>query len=406
MGLFDDISYSDIVKEYEGFRNPHVIVKISGKDITEKNDLVISGVSIELSSGFEASVASFRIYKIFNVGKGTYLTEDYEKMLYIGLPIEIGLGYGAKIKPVFLGVTTGISFRYEDPEDPYIVVKAMDAKGIMMANKNSRQLTATTIDNAVKEVLDGATYTALANQGVITKIIVEATPDSPAPSVAGAAPPAPPTAPASEKPTIEMVDESDYEFIVRMAKRVNYEFFIHAGNVIFRPAKVDIGTMMTIEPGNILRSFDIEYDITGQVGEVEVRATDTDKGELISSAKGVKNTWSFGNKAANLVKGNKLVYLDPSIHTKAEADMRRDFLIENIGYKFGTLYCETVGVPDLAPGRFIRIGTLGKGADNKFYIQKLRHVMSKKGEYKCVLEGKAMHIKYVAPSIPGLGSLM
>jgi len=406
MGLFDDISYSEIIKNYEGFQNPHVVVKVSGKDITDKNDLAISQVNIELSSGFEASVASFRIYKIFDISKGSYLTDQYEKKLYIGLPIEIWLGYGIKIKPVFVGVITGIGFRYEDPDEPYIVVKAMDAKGVMMANRNSRQLTATQIDKAVKEVLEGAAYNSLTSQGVIKEIMVETTPDSPIPAGIGAAPPAPPTAPTTEKPTIEMVNESDYEFIVRMAKRVNFEFFIHVGNVIFRPAKIDIGTMMTIEPGNILRSFDIEYDITGQVGEVEVRATDTDKGELITSKTGVQNTWSYGSKAGKLVKGNKYVYLDPSVHTQAEANMRRDYLVENISYKFGTIYCETVGVPELAPGRFVKINALGNGPDNKFYIQKLRHVMSKKGEYKCVLEGKANNIKYVPITLPGLGSLM
>ena len=409
-------NYKDMESNYRGFQNPHVVIKVNKKDMVDKkSELKISQVSVDLSSGFEASVASFRIYGVFDRDAGKYLTKKYEKLLHIGSSIEISMGYSIGVSPVFVGVITKLNFIYEDPELPYILLTAMDAKGIMMANNHSKQLTATTIDAAVKEILDGQAYKNLLTTGIITKISVEATPDSPgggtggaAGGAGGAAPAAAPTGAAggseSEKPTIEMVGESDYEFIVRMAKRINYEFFISVGEVIFRPARVDTDSIMTLSPSNILRSFDFEYDITGQVGTVEVRATDTDKGELITSSQKVSNKWSFGKKAEKLVKGHKMVYLDPSVHTKEEADMRKNFLVDNISYKFATLNCETLGVPELVPGKFIKVAGLGEGPDNKFYLQEVRHVMSKKGEYKCIVVGKAKSIEE-QQAVPGMGSV-
>ncbi|MCR5431655.1 MAG: hypothetical protein K6E95_03765 [Lachnospiraceae bacterium] len=400
----DSIDYDKLKKDYNGFKNPHVVIMVNKKDLVDKNKtLSISQVSVDMSSGFEASVASFRIYGMYDRDKGVFNTSKHEKYLYIGSQIEIDLGYSTAAIPVFVGFISKINFVFEDPEIPYVVVTAMDAKGIMMANNSSRQLMATTIDKAVSEIFNGPTYASLTALGIITGLKIETTPDAGIPTEIGAAPPTPPTPPL-EKPTIEMVGESDYEFVVRMAKKVNFEFFIAAGTVIFRPAKVYTDTLMTITPGNILRSFDIEYDITGQVGKVEVRATDTDKGDLITASSKVSNEWSFGSKAAKLVKNNKMVYLDPSVHTQSEAQNRMNYLIENISYKFGKISCETLGIPALAPGRFIEIEGIGEGASNIFYMNKVRHVMTRKGEYKCVIEGKAKDIRpqELIPDLTGL----
>ena len=55
------------------------------------------------------------------------------------------------------------------------------------------------------------------------------------PGVGGVAVPGVPGT-ATDK-TVEMVAESDYEFVVKAAKKYNYEFFVSGGNVYFRKAK-------------------------------------------------------------------------------------------------------------------------------------------------------------------------
>lgn len=377
------LDYDELKKQYMDFTNPHAAIKIDGKDLIDKNEeLALSDIIVDLTCGYEASVASFCIYNIFDRNGKGFVIDKYSKFIALGASIEIAMGYSSEMSTVFVGVITKVNFVYDDPMIPYVRITAMDAKGLMMANNYSRQLMATSIDAAVKEILQSSTYTTMSTKGIIKSTnSIESTPDNKAGG-----------GQSDEKPTIEMVAESDYEFIVKLAKKVNFEFFVAAGNIIFRKAKVDTDPLMTVSPSNILRSFDIEYDITGQVSEVEVRATDTEKAELITSKKMVDNKWSYGKSAGKLIKGNKKVYLDASVHTQAEADMRAESLVEEYSYRFGTLNCDTLGLPELVPGKFIEIDGLGKGASNTFYLYNVRHVMSRKGEYKCAIEAKAKEL--------------
>lgn len=375
------LDYDNLKKKYKEFTNPHAAIKIGGKDLVDKNpELALSDIMVDLTCGYEASVASFCVYNIFDRNGSGFMTDKYSKFLALGLPIEIAMGYGAEMSTVFIGVITRINFVYDDPMLPYLKVTAMDAKGLMMANNYSRQLMATSIDSAVKEILDSPTYTTMSSKGIIKSTSsIEKTPDNT-------------SGDKDDKPTIEMVAESDYEFIVKLAKKINFEFFVAAGNIVFRKAKVDTETLMTLAPANILRSFDIEYDITGQVCEIEVRATDTEKAAMIKSTQKISNQWSYGQAAGKLIKGNKKIYLDASVHTQAEADLRRDSLTEEVSYRYGTLSCDTLGIPEIVPGKFIEVAGLGKGASNTFYLQNVRHCMTRKGEYKCSIEAKAKEL--------------
>ncbi|MBQ6089960.1 MAG: phage late control D family protein [Lachnospiraceae bacterium] len=386
--LYSGLDYDALKKEAKGFTNPHVVIKINGEDdFTVKNpEIAISQIDVDLSSGFEASVASYRMYGTYDVNTGNFKIKDYGKFFMIGSAVEIAMGYTSSVKTVFVGVITKVNFVFDDLGLPYVAVTAMDVKGLMMANNHSRQLKATTVSDAVKEIFDGEPYGSKTDSsaGIIRGVTVENTPDVLAQMQDTS---------GKDKPTIEMVGESDYEFVVRMAKKVNFDFFVSAGTVIFRPAKADTLSLMTIRPQNILRTFDVEFDITGLVGQVEVRATDTDTGKLITSKQKINNKWSLGNDAKSLVSNNVMTYLDSTVHSQAEADMRVKYLAESVAYRFGTLRCETVGIPDLIPGSFIMIRGLGEELNNKFYLKKVRHVMTRKGEYRCTLEGCAATLK-------------
>ena len=95
----------------------------------------------------------------------------------------------------------------------------MDVKGVMMAGSYSTQLRAKNYSDAVKEILEKTAYEKLGMQGmqVIKEIKIDNTPDKQRALLN-------PTQGTSDK-TIEMVAESDYEFVVKAAKKHNFEFF-------------------------------------------------------------------------------------------------------------------------------------------------------------------------------------
>lgn len=200
-----------------------------------------------------------------------------------------------------------------------------------------------------------------------------------------------------------MVSESDYEFVVRAAKRYNYEFFVDRGKVLFRPAKSDKSLLIKMGTRTGLRGFRIEYSITGVVGKIEARAMDPGKGEVIAAEQSFHNTISTASKAKQLVGKGAKVYLDASITSKEEADARVASLMEQMSYHLGSLEADCVGIPDLVPGRFMEVTGMGVPVDNQFYLTCVVHDFTSDGGYRTHIEGCAAQIKTSAS--PGEDSL-
>jgi phage protein D len=125
-----------------------------------------------------------------------------------------------------------------------------------------------------------------------------------------------------------------------------------------------------------VRDYDITYDMTGLVKTVEVRGMDTAKAQMVSATNSVSNKISTGNKAKSLISQSSKIAIDANAISKAQAQCRADSLMEDISYRFGTLECTCIGIPELRAGHFIKFVGLGGPCDNKFYITNAKHIMT------------------------------
>ncbi len=383
-------NYDDLRKQYNNFANPQLQVLINDKDFAlNKKNLKISDVTVENTAGYEASVASFWIYNSYLQNESRFDFDAIKKYITIGLPVRLLMGYDTSIMEVFAGFITQVNFNYEKGEIPGVKVTCMDVKGIMMATRYEKQLTATTYSEAVREIFNSDLYQQMESNSLIKKVEITDTPDKKAGDTVGGGG----SSEEASAKSMEMVAESDYEYVVKVAKRFNYEFFTSNGNVLFRPAKNNKEILFTIGPSTGLKTFDVEYDITGLVEKVEVRTTDVGKGKLIKVSGKANNKVSYGSKAKALLKGTRKVYVDPTAADQEECKSRLSYLLEDISYRFGTLTAELLGLPHFIPGRFIELDGLGKGADNTFYLTKVTHIMDSDNGYYTRLEGKAAKLK-------------
>ena len=475
-----DTDYQQLQSKYMDFSLPQVAVCLDGQALTAIDpDLLINEVSVELTCGFEASIAKFRIYNIYDSNSGAFQFSKLKKHLLMGSPISIQMGYAGKLELVFVGFVAGVTFGYQEGDLPYIEVSAMDAKGIMMAGSYANQISADNYADAVSEILRRTGYDELKRSGAIYDIKVTATPDvdpalltamqaqeaaqaaadnaqaavaaarkaaeasgsaqdlaklkelentaKQAASAVEAATNAfnaaknlysttkqavqdaitaiatasqnsiPVTVPIPPGPvsdyTMEMVSESDYEFIVKAAKKFNYEFFIDRGTVYFRKAKPDKAPVAELKAGAGILHFSIEYSMTGIIGSVEARAMDPGEGKTISYSSKLNQTISTGNKAKSLIKDSKKVLIDPSIATSTQAESRVASLMEQMSYRLGNLEAECIGIPELLPGRFLRISGLDAPADNDFYLTTVIHEYRDETGYLTRVIGKTDHVK-------------
>ena len=63
--------------------------------------------------------------------------------------------------------------------------------------------------------------------------------------------------------------------------------------------------------------------------------------------------------------------------------------MEDISYRLGTLEAEFIGLPELTPGRFLKIKGLGMAVSNTFYLVTVRHKMDSEKGYVTKIVGKA-----------------
>ncbi len=391
------LEYESLATKYMNFKHPEVMVKVGGKNIVEsKSNLAISDVEVEMTSGFEAAMATFWIYNSYSMTRSMFLTEDLKPYITLGTTVEIYMGYSGTVREVFKGFIAKVNFSFQREEIPGVEVTAMDIKGIMMANNYSKQLKESYYHVAVKKILEEE-YSSLKSAGIVEEIRVSATPDDPAASStqsggvgtgAGMGGMGNAEDSGTTDRTIEMVCESDYEFVVKVAKRYNFEFFSIGGDVYFRPAKENKEELIELGAATGMRNMSVEYDMTGLVSKVEVRSVDVGKGKLVTSSQKINNKISQSSKAKQLLKSSKKVYIDPTVTSKEEAGYRANYLVEDMSYRYGTFEAELIGLPDLIPGRFVRLVSLGTSVENLFYLTSVRHVMAEDG-YLTYLTGKA-----------------
>jgi len=423
-----DYNFSDLKKKYNNFLRPLSVVKLGGKDFSANAyHFMISDMEIEITSDYEASIASFVIYNSFNKLASRYNFKELKEYIALGNSVDIFLGYEKSAKEVFRGFIAKVNFEAPKGGIPGIRITAMDVKGLMMSGSYSKQLLADNYSDAVNEILKKTNYEKMKKESlkgksgglagaagasglasaaksaggkagakkeedfesIITDITIDKTPDKQEGANAGGT--------NSEKKvtdkTIEMVSESDYEFVVKAAKKFNFEFFTIGGHVYFRRAKNDKNILMALGPETGMRSMDAQYEITGLVGSVEVRGIDVGKGKLINSKKKLNNKISQSGKARALVEEIEHIVIDPTISSKEDAECRADFISENIAYRLGTLHAEFTGLPELVPGRFIILKALGIDFNVKFYVTSVIHILDTDNNYTTKIIAKASSIE-------------
>ena len=377
------LDLNQLYKKYEGFYYPVARVYIGGSNPEEDKKLKLHVVdyTVEITSELKAGIASFSLTNVFYSGSGSFRVKDLKKYISLGLDVKILMGHGSSITEVFKGYIARVDFEYnnEITAGAFIRITAMDIKGIMMANNNSKRLKANYYCDAVKEILDQSTYQALKNANIVDSISISNTPDKPETGGTGQTPDI----------RIEMVAESDYEFVVKAAKRFNFEFFTIGGNITFRKAKSNTQELAEITPSDMIITYDIGYDITGLVGEVKVRTLDIGKASKIEAKKKNNGKFSLGSKAKPLISGQSYVYIDSSIETQADAEKRAEYILEDISYRLGSLSMTLKGMPEFVPGRFIKLKGFGDGISNTYYITDVIHEFDNGGKYVTTIQGKA-----------------
>lgn len=352
----------DLKKKYGGFLTPYFSIKINGKDLAEGNEVIIESVEVELTAGYESSIASIVISHIFDITTMEFI-EELEKTIKIGSEVIISLGYG-KLTQVFKGIIT-TSEIYSDRETPLqLMLECMDVKAIMMNSLKSE------LKKDMKKYSDVVKAVLKDYNSFIDKQVIDTTKEISMP--------------------VEQHGQSDYEFIIDIAKKINYEFYIINGEVHFTEIGKDKTSLIELKYGDDIIEFSRSVSLNDQFIEVTVKGNNEEDPSkpFEHTAKSIK-TIGKGSKGAKelakvFTKTAKKTIIDTSIGSKEEAKIRAEAELMKISLKLSKGEIKILGLPEIVPGKFITLKGLGKNFDGDYYVLKTTHKVYQ-GTYYTIL---------------------
>lgn len=350
------LSFSDLSKKYRDFAVPTLKIKSGGSEIPLK-DLSIKRVEVSLGTGFEASMAHFEVYEIYDLDARKFSSDAMDSYFTVGKTVEIYLGY-IETSLVFKGYIESVKAIFSEGDFPHLEIECLDVKGLMMHGKKSVVMNLTTVSDAVSKIL--GTYGSLAG----TKTVDSCT---------------------TLKREIQQNNETDYGFLCRVARAIHYEFFVLNGEVFFRKPKYsDSSPLITFEWGGMLLDFSVEQSLAKFVGKVTVKGYDDTEHKVIESTAQSPTKIGTGSKKpdqlASQLSSASMVVIDYEIGTVEEAKERALAELDARSIHFLTARGKTVGLPDLVPGKYIAIKNLDPKLDQSYYVTSVVHKFNN-GDY-------------------------
>ncbi len=363
MDLMTSITnYEILKKKYYDFRAPTYKIIVNNLDLTAKKDLVVSDLTVELTVGYEASAASFDVLHEYVPSNTDFDEKKSYKYLQIGAKIEIELGY-INTETVFYGLITGVKYIFEEDEPPYIHVECMDVKCLLMKSQRLEVRKETKIEQVVNALLSEAPVSSYLKGKSVT--LRTAKVDS-----------------------IRINMENDYDYIVKQAQYSGCEFFVFAGKVYFRNSGKLSAPIYSMSMQKDLINSSLSLTGAGLVKELEVVGINPENNEPITSSMKLKGKFSLGSYAKNMINGTKRTYFDTNVSSSANAKKRATTLTESIQNDFAVFEAQSIGMPEIVPGRYVKIeDMMGLTKNKKIYITNVVHQINDDG-YLTLFEGR------------------
>ena len=292
-------------------------------------------------------------------------------MIKLGNIVEAKLGYLKKANTyVFKGYIDSIYMDYERNGEIVYTVECLDAKGIMMNSVHSEtKKSIKKYSLAAEDILKK--YTSILKLKSEQFYKGDNTVDV----------------------LIEQHNESDYDFVVRMAKKIGCEFYIIAGNVIFQNIeKRQKQTAIKYHINSYIENVTMHSSLKEMVNHVVIKSNNELTPDKSFSAKVIDyaKTAESGKITASsvsplLTERVSKVITDMTVKSDTDAKQKAESYINYITKSTITGSITTVGIPELQAGTFCTLEGFGKPFDKKYYISKVIHSI-KNGNFKTVCD--------------------
>ena len=343
-------TYVALAKKHENFTAPGFEILVGGKPMPP-GKYRIPGVEVEISADGTAGGCSFTIEGQYDYENQKWVN-DAAKLIKPGVKLAVKGGYLDR-KELFYGYVDEYSLDFRHDGCPRISVAGLDGLGYLMSmcepiyagEKKPKQIVQTVLQKSVaagfaKKITVGQL------QGFETPIVKE--------------------------------EIDDWRFLTMLAQRYGASLFAIDGELIFDNVLTKTAPIVTLTMGKSLRNFSKRVSLAHQVGKVEILGRDINQKAVKGSASSV-TAGGTGKTAAEWVSGLKKAVLrerSEIAQTQKECEKLAQHRLNSIAMGFVSGQGECIGLPELIPGRYIKIDGGDDKTNGTYFITRVCHRFS------------------------------
>ncbi len=346
-------SFDDLVSAYDNFLVPAVAI-YTGKgkqNIVNTKGVVIQDIKLVMSAR-EVSGLTFQVNEVFDESSHK-MKGEVVSALAVGTLVEAAFGYGSDLTTVFKGYITEYRTSYQ--EEPVIMVTAVDFRSLMKKNKRlNYKFQEKSYTEIFKEIVGN--YSSFYSEIHVDTV--------------------------NEKAEL-IQDGSDYDFINNiLCPLAKMDFYVVGTDVYFKKKEKSGSQFLELKWGTSLQSFEKGVRYCNEKVTVYSSMEDKTAGSASATIKTSDNT-------PQLVSESQVEEweLGRGLDTTALqnwADKRKQEKED----KMETARGSSVGLPEIVPGRYIKITGVDPGDEGLFYIREVCHSFDSERFYTSFTAGK------------------
>lgn len=367
-------SYEELEKKYHGFVVPTIKMKINGSELSDDLIKMITNLSLDLSClTDQMNVLQFNVAGLYDYEAESFDDEVMSKYFNLGNDIEVELGY-ITTTPLFKGYIYEVNYSMDINEGISLSITCKDFKGLLSNKRGDSKRGSSNRMGEVRKILLHPAYNKYASLPGWQFVYLEGL--------------------ELAYSLLELLgviqDEHDpisteLEKVQAVANGYLYEFFVIYDEIYFRP-KFFIGqsNIMTLSPTKGILNINMSYNLGKVIGTVEVRGQNPEEMEAVTG-KAVKSIPK--NVTSNMAAvAYETIYSD-QITSTAQAQSRAMNLLKTNAWESTGVEVTTIGIPDIIPGRNIKIEGISKSLNKEIYILQVRHQISRDQGYTTTFMG-------------------
>lgn len=342
-------SIEELDKKYRNFNSPAFQIIIDGTNVVTAG-VAVSMLKVESSVAKEADGAMFVVNNAFDMVKRDFQWLD--QYFVLGKTIEIKMGYVDQFESVFYGIITSVRANFPADGAPELIISGMDLSFKMMNGTNTQFWEKKKYSDIVKSIATQYGLTCKADDTVLVK----------------------------QKITQNM--QSDFHFIEKVASIVNYDFFIVGKTLYFRKPITQTTPVITLEWGQSLYSFTMDANLANQITKVTVHGWDVKQQKPITGSSSTVTKLGSNSKTGKdymTTIGTFDMQVTDNVDSIDEANKKAEAIMNQRAMKLIKGYGESIGLPMLQAGRYIKLAHLGKKFDQTYYLYSVTHTISSDG---------------------------